>query len=48
MNPQADAQTIIYKGKKLIDDQIVGDLLKSGISQSLVGEKEAKFHLLID
>lgn len=25
--PQPDAQTIIYKGRKLTDDQIVGDLL---------------------
>ena len=46
--PPIDAQKIIYKGRQLLNEQIIGDALSIGLSGVLEGTNEAKFHLLID
>lgn len=46
--PSLEAQKIIYKGRQLGDEIIIGDALKIGLSGVLQGTSEAKFHLLID
>lgn len=46
--PPATAQKIIYKGRQLVDETIIGDVVNSGLSGVLEGTTQAKFHLLID
>lgn len=46
--PIVKAQKIIYKGRQLTDDIIIGEAMKIGVSGQLDGTLEAKFHLLID
>ena len=46
--PPPVAMKIIYKGRQLQDDIIIGDAINIGLSGSLLGGSQAKFHLLID
>ena len=46
--PPVDAQKIIYKGRQLTDEYLIGDALSIGLSGIVQGTSEAKFHLLID
>mmetsp|Transcript_37561 Transcript_37561/g.49412 ORF Transcript_37561/g.49412 Transcript_37561/m.49412 type:complete len:156 (-) Transcript_37561:1386-1853(-) len=46
--PPTDALKIIYKGRQLTDEVIIGDAINIGLSQALQGGSQAKFHLLID
>ena len=39
---------IIYKGRLLQNDIIIGDAINIGLSGALQGGTKAKFHLLID
>ena len=48
--PPVDAMKIIYKGRQLMDEMLIGDAINIGLSTnlSLLGGSQAKFHLLID
>ena len=48
--PPVEAMKIIYKGRQLTDEIIIGDAINIGLSTSLglQGGSQAKFHLLID
>ena len=39
---------IIYKGRLLQNDIIIGDAINIGLSDAFQGDTKAKFHLLID